>query len=429
MLNSSSLANLQMLMNTGDGRQAVLSEFISTAGKKLRERSAPRNLFSRSLESQPQNIHRRQVKHIRLLQPTFKNTETTTTLTESIVAVLDKLSHDQKTPLIAFAENLSYHYNNLFMGLIGHISIVMHHITPSHPAYAKLRECEERILNTAMIIRLLVDVFRRNEKKNETLYPIDLSNKEIGQKIFSNDELATTINRCRDAEHQVHRIQLIVSDSIACALKRTLADLCRSIMYAFGFPGMKSTFKNHYHRSMACIKKGTQISNALLEYAGRIHLKRSKLDLSLLLREVLAHYQSDSPRAKASLKGARGPVTVCADHSFLRRALLELVDLFYRKEPSSATLHITLKPARRAESKTDSRNKTDFHQVTICHSVNKDAMPACTLPVNLFDSQAKANRKDILALAAATGIIRKHGGKLLIQKSPSSSACIILLPS
>ena len=429
MLDSISIANLQMLMNTGDGRQAVLSELIFPDRDKLQSRSTSRKQSAPYAESKSGKVHCGQGQFIRLLQPTRNAIETATTLTENIVAVLDELPRHRKASLIAFAENLSYHYNNLFMGLIGHISIVMHHITPIHPAYAKLRECEELVLNTAMLIRLLVDVFRRNEEMKKTLYPIDLSDKEIGQKIFPPDGGGATLGHCIDTEQQVHRIQLFVSDRMASALEDTLAELSKIVREAFAYPGLKSTFTDHYLRSMLCIKKGSRLANSLLEYAGRICLKRSKIDLSLLVKETLEIHHSCRAAVKTNLEVSGIPMTVLADRSFLRKALLKLIDQACRKGSACGTLNITLMPARIKGFKTDAGRRPRFHRVTISPFGGKDFKPGCVKPLNPFDSPDRASRKHNIALAAATGIIRKHGGKLFTQKIPGSCAYSILLPA
>ncbi|MDJ0888311.1 MAG: hypothetical protein QNI89_13460, partial [Desulfobacterales bacterium] len=153
MNNSNAIANLQMLMNTGDGRHAVLTELFqaseSTESASFNTNLERRNVHAFTVTAQAHNLklvsQEAQGSRVRLapvfppnnVQPPDYN------LTDYIIQTLNSLSVEDKIPLVNFAEDLAYHYNNLFMAIVGYISIIVLNLKPGDPAYNQLHECEE----------------------------------------------------------------------------------------------------------------------------------------------------------------------------------------------------------------------------------------------------------------------------------------------
>jgi hypothetical protein len=285
MLNTNAIANLQMLMNIGDGRHAVLAELLQTEKAVAGIWHDHNNHVAQPSCAVNLEIGANPTQSTRLPQLVIKAPPTPSTLPENIIALLDQLALKENVPLITFAEDLAYHYNNLFMALIGHISIVMHPIKPSHPSYDRFRECEELILNTAMLIRLLIDVFRRSDDQEETLYPIDLSDREIHRRIFPQHPLRQSLSKMSDSASHAQQILIVVADHIARTLKRTLLDMRRIVNDAYKSLALKTTrifnwedmqvWAAEHHQAIELhLKRGIAIANDLLDYANAAEAAR-----------------------------------------------------------------------------------------------------------------------------------------------------------
>ncbi len=228
MIDSNAIANLQMLMNTGDGRQAVLAELLQAdklaqssigATKDISSNESTRHAISQG-DAATVAIQGPRDHCIKLLATSPAATKNHFRLTERIIQQLDRLPKEDKESLITFAEGLAYNYNNQFMAIVGYISIVMFRLHPEHPSYGQLRECEELIHNSALLIRLLVDVFNRSFHAPKTAYPIDLTDIEIGDRIFPNINKQSSSSTIADKELNLQKILKIVASAMAKRMHR-----------------------------------------------------------------------------------------------------------------------------------------------------------------------------------------------------------------
>ena len=259
MTDANALANLQILMNSVDGRYEVLNELLS-AGTMSREINQGENIrLPEQFSTDNINLSKR-LKNRKDWHPIA--TESRSELPENIIALLDRLSVEDKVPLAGFVDGLAYHYNDLFMGLIGHLSIVMHRIEPTHPSYHKLSECEELIMNTAMLIRFLVDVFRNDENQKEVLYPMDPSDHDIYRRVFPKHIFNYSNEKLNQSKNCVQMIMVVVAGIFAKALKQALKEMYLLINEAFQYPELEENYYIiHYFRGMVYLNKGFQLVN------------------------------------------------------------------------------------------------------------------------------------------------------------------------
>jgi hypothetical protein len=261
MTDANALANLQMLMNTGDGRCEVLNELFHADNMPREMKQGERISFLEQFCTNNPNLYKRleSLKHLRQ-----SATENQSDFSQNIIALLDHLPVQDKAPLTEFIDGLASHYDNLFMGLIGHISIVMYRIKPTHPSHLKLRECEALIMNTSILIRFLVDVFRHSANQKEVLYPTDLSDHEIYRRVFPKHIFNYPMGKLKQSKTCVQVIMVVFAGSIAETLKKTFNKLYQLLNEAFQYPELEGNYLIiHYYRGMLCLNKGFQLANDL----------------------------------------------------------------------------------------------------------------------------------------------------------------------
>ena len=273
MIDANAIADLQMMMNTGDARHAVLTELLQTStepddapantigaqSKKpsLAGRDRP---FDTRLEIRgPRN------RRMRLYSSGSYVNRRRFTLTDNILQTLNRLSNEDKEPLVTFAEGLAHHYNNLFMAVIGHISIILLHLKPTDPAFDKLRRCEELIHSTALLIRLLLDVFHRNGLENKTAYPIDLSQQEIKKRIFpnANESIGGLAEDGVKGELDAYGVLEIISATMERRLNLILNELFMKVNNTMALLDVKSKHRHHFQRIKTYIRRGIKITKSL----------------------------------------------------------------------------------------------------------------------------------------------------------------------
>ena len=419
MIDANALANLQMLMNTGDGRHAVLTELLHSADPRIKPADSPQyHAGQGSVDLSAPEIQGRHGKRIRLLQHARRAKASQSMLPEKILALLDALPSMEKAPLITFAEGLAYHYNNLFMGLIGHISIVMFHIKPAHPRYQQLRECEELILNTAMLIRLMVDVLRRPDSIGETIYPIDLSESEIGSRLLAtkpglSDRPATTAH-----EINVNEILQIIAGGMAEKLEKILHTLLDRAQRAFPKASLRSRYSHQYRQIRIYLLRGLQIAESLNEYAQRFAIAEERIDLLPMINRLAADYKGCFSKARIKITSNTARPQAIGDHKRLRKAFLELIANACESDSYAHPIQIDIRARQQPGCAGDPggfRGGTtrNWLRIVINNSTPPDA--AAHLDERAFGPffrLADNHRRRGLGLASAAGIIRRHGGAI-----------------
>jgi K+-sensing histidine kinase KdpD len=334
---------------------------------------------------------------------------------------------DEKIPLMTFAEGLAYHYNNLFMGLIGHISIVMHHTQPSHQAYEGLRQCEELILNTASLIRLLVDVFHRSDCRQATLYPIDLSDHEISRLIFADHSVTVPVEKISQTEPCVQQILKTIAGRIATRLTGTLHDLEMQIRQVFVGNRLNAPYRHHIRRAMRYLKKGKRIAHNLLDFSGTVKFNAGRHDLLPIIKAAAEIYQTCFSHIGLQLDLAPNPIIVTCDRHLLRKAILDLIGICGDVDSTCNDLRISLNCVRSAAHDRRSRMRAPFVKLEFRHSSTQADVEYSQQAFDPFLSKSNKYINN-LGPAAAMGIIRRHGGKIEYQPDGSMRTYNIYLP-
>jgi signal transduction histidine kinase len=421
MIDSIAIANLQMLMNTGDGRHAVLTELLqtekrmrATTSKALRVAKSARTTSVDMRTGVHVEIQGNPDRRLRLMSSAMPSARRQTRLTDNIIQMLDRITPEDKEPLIRFSQGLAYHYNNLFMAIVGYISIVMFNLKPSHPSYDQLRECEELIHNTSLLIRLLVDVFHRPQCAPTTVYPIDLSDHEIGDRIFFNFNKRTTSVTIASKDIDVKNVLRMVAAAMAWRLKNIFQVLRSQIEDIFESRDLRVGNKEHRQQIRIHLCSGISIADSLLEFARPALIRKRPLDLVEIAREVVANESNRFSRLQIKLKGDAQPVPVQGHAQLLHKMLIEL--LVNSDEACTKGGSVYLKIRRRCRLE-----HTDWfpesHNVRKAQLIIEDSgpgLPEC-LGLQAFDpfTSSPGGRQRLgLGLAVVGGIVRAHGGRI-----------------
>ena len=127
MLPQTSTYNLQLSLDSNEGRRAVLSEILcdgthgtnnATIASKRHFKGAPSHPNRSALPIKGKN------GRSLVLVSRGPETRTTKGLAAEIFTSLESLTDEEKRPILMFVEGLSYNFNNIFMGIIGNIALL-----------------------------------------------------------------------------------------------------------------------------------------------------------------------------------------------------------------------------------------------------------------------------------------------------------------
>ena len=422
MIDANAIADLQMLMNTGDGRQAVLRQLLQSdkfsrhrsrvplaaIGAKsqtsLYERHRSFILNSEGAHDQPHHLQRLESDspaHIRYAR-----------LPANIITTLDRLPQKDKAPLIDFTEGLAHRFNNIFMAVVGHLSIAMLQLDTATTAYRRLRECEELIHNTALLLRLLVDVFHRSHHAPHTLYPIDLTDHEINRLIFASDTRQPKADHAPLSQLSVHKIQMIMAAMMGRRLQHIFKILQHQTTRFFPTKDFQLRGGEHHQAMRRHLERGRAIANDLMVYANAVDMDRHPTPLNTIIKDAVRAFTSGNPTPKIAVLTGSTPICQKADATLLGRMLVEIL-----KNAKDATPHdgeVTIKLIPEKVTACDSLiTPPNARTVSL---VIEDNGPGVSehLGIRAFDpfTTWPKNRKRGLGLAVVYGIVKAHGGRI-----------------
>jgi signal transduction histidine kinase len=431
MIDATSIANLQMLMNVGDGRQAVLNELFAAPTAPVGDNAAAPRSFSRP---DPRKRSGKRAVRLRVIAPKAEIPSADPHLPEAIILALDQMSAEDRRPVRRFAEGLAYHYNNLFMAVVGNLSIVMHYIGPTHPAYKGFRTCEELIHNSALLIRLLVDVFNRPQSKGLTLYPIDLSDREIGKRIFA--ESLTSPRQLPQDRHteQADLILKMVAGSMGQRLKQVMQTLQYRTEQLFRLHRMTKRYRGYHRRIIFHLRDGIRLSEALRHYAGRFEIKRQCFDLSTTICRVIENFQACFAKIDFALDLPQEAVMLRGDEQLLQNVLLELIGNAYNAMPLDSRVLIRARIFRAPPSSADYCGKkaagSACLNLIVQNEMHRDRpdfdQERLTEPFYRSVQRVKGHG---MGLAVVSQVVRRHGGQMQIRLGPKRFSLRIQLPA
>ncbi|MBL0712170.1 MAG: hypothetical protein JJV98_00595 [Desulfosarcina sp.] len=317
------------------------------------------------------------------------------------------------------------------MAIVGNISIVMFHLGPDHPAYGQLRDCEELIHNTALLTRLLVDVFHRPHRRQVTLYPIDLSDREIGKRIFSNGIKKRGPESGSATEIHVQKVLQIIAGNMARRLKRILQFLHHQTSRVFVAKGLQVRCCDHHRQIAIHLKRGITIADALQAYATSAGIDRQPIDLNTVIKEAVAIYQSCFSSLGVTIKDPSTPVRFKGNPQLLRKMLLEILANADDARPQGGEVSITLQRKKTGLNEACCINSVTRMKVQLMVEDNGPGLPD-TLGVHAFDpftKEARGRKRRGLGLASVSGIVKAHRGQIrFFNRQRGGFVMIIELP-
>jgi C4-dicarboxylate-specific signal transduction histidine kinase len=306
------------------------------------------------------------------------------------------------------------------MAVVGHISIVMFNLRPAHPLFEPLRDCEELIHNTALLIRLLVEVFHRPQHAPATAYPIDLTDREIGNRIFSiidNQSPSATIIE-QDLSAQI--ILKIVAIAMAKRMKRVLATIETQTKKIFRDRDIRVRCGEHGRQIGIHLQRGIRIAEALLDFAKPQVIHKIPLDLNAAAREAVSAFSACFSGLRITLECAAEPLVVRGDSYWLRKLLLELLSNANDACSGGGEVCLKILEKRAAVHPALSTNSTKRRKAQLIVADNGPGLPAC-LGIHAFDPFTCApggRRRRGLGLAVVSGIVSALGGRIRFFNRP-----------
>ncbi len=281
MIDANTIANLQMIMNSGDGRHSVVATLLQF------ESNTP-STWADSLYPVTQDRDTQPPSDVAFNWPANAGAVTGSLpiridiganqiyagrMAEDLVDILDKLSVDAKFPLQTFAEELAFDFNNLFMVILGHLSIVMATKDTSLLTHERLRKCEELILNMAALLRLLVDVFQEVGRHHRNLNQIDPSKPKCDQTIIPAPGFHETGWPRPNPDLLVQLVMGIITNCVSAHLSAVFQRINELIRETLGSTQLRMVELKHYRNVMRNLKKGSQMARERLVWSHKINQK------------------------------------------------------------------------------------------------------------------------------------------------------------
>jgi signal transduction histidine kinase len=330
-----------------------------------------------------------------------------------IIETLDRMEPAHKGPLFVMAEGLAYHFNNLFMGIAGHIALLRlkcAHLTQLSEGFEAV---ENGIANGALLLRILVDVFHRPTHRKGTAYPIDLSNDEIGRCIIPNDMLRVSVLPYAGVP-DTQAILRLVSAGMALRLGETLDAMRPHLRATETASRPTGRGGNHADQALAGVERGRRILRRMLEYAGMRRMHRETCRLDVLVRETAQAFSGCFSGLRFTLETPDFPATVHGDARMLRRLLLELFMNAAEACEDGGQVEVRLEKMAAQPGGSVSPPPS----LTLIVKDNGPGLPpgvAAGAVFTPFFTSRNPRRNLGLGLSTALGIVRQHGGKIEIN--------------
>ena len=281
MIDANKIAKLQMIMNSGDGRRSVVAsmlQFDSNTQSAWADSFGPviqdmdTQLLFDAAFSRPTDASAVS-RSLRIQFNPEENQLYAERMAEDLVDLLDQLSVDAKLPLQTYSEELAFDFNNLFMVILGHISIVMATKDTSLLAHERLRKCEELILNMAALLRLLVDVFQGVGRHPGNLNLINSSKPKPNRMLNPDSGFHETGWPSPNPDLLVQLVMGIFTNCISAHLTAVFQRISDLIRESLGSTQLRMVELKHYRNVMRNLKKGSQMAHERLVWSRKISRK------------------------------------------------------------------------------------------------------------------------------------------------------------
>ena len=290
----------------------------------------------------------------------------------------------------------------------------MYNLDPSNEVYEKLRKSEEQIHNSALLIRLLVDVFHGSHISKTMAYPIDLSVNEIEKRIFNKAFKIGVGKKSSDFDLTVLKALRIVASIMGNRLKRVCHSLRSQILSLLNERQQDPAYKKHYLKMVVYLKRGLAIADSLSNFSLSPSISKRTVDLGAIIEDVMLNYTAcfSSPRIES--RDFSAPFNIKGNDFFLRKMLNEIFTNAKNHCPQEVSISLELQKSNGLPNQGVSPFRPNTGNIRL---IIEDDGPglAESLGIRAFypftQSCRKKNHRG-LGLASVLGIVRAHEGRI-----------------
>jgi signal transduction histidine kinase len=328
--------------------------------------------------------------------------------------------HDPILAVRSFISGLSHNYNNLLMGIWGHVSLLAMVLAKDHPTQNALKHIEALIQNGANLMHLLFGyiVERRSAAKKlryqQLVYEVEAYNQIGGNQIDFTEIESIFVGLSK----QQHRIQL--ADRMACVLDKMLTFVYHQRLLIDENKIESSKAKTHLRKIDGLMKRGFSMIKNLKFYATKVVPLKKKVDLTALVRRQSHEANANKHSGLVSFSVCRSKLRIDVDPEQIGYALKQVVDNALQAVDENGKIHIQVN-TQDSESPNDRcgvHMLRDYAVITIVDNGKGMSMPTQARIFDPFFTEHKGQGRAGLGLAASAGIIKSHGGYIQVRSKP-----------
>lgn len=328
--------------------------------------------------------------------------------------------HDPMSGVRSFMGGLSLNYNNLLMGIWGHVSLIKMLLSKDHPTQNALKHIEVLIQNGANLMHLLFGyIAERRSVAKKLRYQLLVHEVEVYSQISGNQiDFAEIDSSFIGLSKVQNRIQL--ADRMACILDKMLTFVYHQRLLIDENKLESSKAKTHLCKIDTLMKRGFLMIRNLKFYATKVVPLKKQVDLATLVRHQSDEANANNPSGLVRYTARRSIPGVDVDPEQIGYALKQVIDNALQAVDKNGKVHIQVNTLD-SESPKDRcgvHMLRDYAVITIADNGKGMSMPTQARIFDPFFTAHKGQGRAGLGLAASTGIIKSHGGYIQVRSKP-----------
>ena len=349
--------------------------------------------------------------------------------TQSIqTSIFNEQDSDRHSVVQTLINGVSYHFNNLLMGIWGNVTLIRLNLKPMHPAYSRVSQMESMIQEGGYLIHLILGYLAERRSQARCIKMNQLLN-----------EIIRYLPGNHDRQALAGRLQWELTVSRSClmagAFARIIALLIKGIE-AFRRNIALDTLDNPQIQQRigiiaALLKKAEMIISQLLCYAGDTPIRKKRTNLKHIVERQYRRACERNGHINISKFITPRLPTIPIDQKQIEWVVAQLIENAAKVLPSGGHLQLAVKPlyAEDPQERCGVHSSKDYIVITV-----EDNGPGITAAQQShifepFYTSPKSKTSLGLGLAAANGIIRKHGGYIQVWSRQGQGGCFkIYLP-
>ncbi len=360
---------------------------------------------------------------------------TETQVSEAVRPVRVIRISDQGDPMVSvrsFVGGLSHCYNNLLMGIWGHASLIGMIFDKSDPFQSWLEELEDLIQDGSNLIHLLFGFIAERRYAAKMLRFRQLSQELTAyRRTCGDDNRFSAIEACiRDFHQATGKVQIAASiTSVVDQMQGLILERRDRIDEQRLAVSKKAMI--HLNKIDEIISRGNQLIRNLQFYGRTIIPVRKPVRLKKLIQRQAVEFAHQCPSLQLSLSVSAPVPQVEADLGQIEYAIAQLIENAVQSTAGNGRIRIELNTMN-SESPGDRCGVHMLRNYAVITVRDNGVGMTTDVQSKIFEpffTGCKRSSKSGLGLAAATGIIKSHGGYIQVRSTTGKGSTLqIYLP-